>query len=142
MNAEERLIAYLCQNPGTEHMDTHHAEVARQILAQHSKELAEASPWPWDTADMGVIPLADLLRATSTALADRTDIAATDDPLTLLRCLHATVQALTEITPGALAAADITNAPGTTDGIANIPGLVALGLKGATSALWDAYNAV
>lgn len=41
MTALDRLTAYLCQQPGTEHMDAHHADMARQILVQHARELAE-----------------------------------------------------------------------------------------------------
>lgn len=133
MTALDRLTAYLCQQPGTENLDAHHADFARQILDQHARELAEQP--------QTVIGLADRLRETATALANRADIAATDDPLTLLRCLHATVEALALIAPDALVAADITEAPDNSEGIANIPALVALGLKGATNALWDACNA-
>lgn len=194
MNAEDRLTAYLCQQPDTEHMDAHHADMARQILAQHAKELGregDASYWRqrfeneanvrWDdgcppggmvcatcgepvesepcaehnpktilaaqtaTTELRVISLADQLRATATALADLNPavIAATDDPLTLLRCLHSTVEALSSVTPSALAAADLDGkAPYTGSGVADIPGRVAVGLGSATNALWDAYNAV
>jgi hypothetical protein len=138
MNALDRLTAYLCQRPGTGHMDAHHADVARQILTQHARELAAAG-----AGESGVISLADRLREAATALAARSDIAETDDPLTLLRCLHATVEALREIAPAALAAADL---DGKTvymgAGVADIPGRVAVGLGSATNALWDAYNSI
>ena len=44
MSARDRLTAYLCQHPGTERMDTHHAEFARTVLGEHRAEvLAEAA---------------------------------------------------------------------------------------------------
>lgn len=41
MSAEERLTAYLCSNPGNEHMDGEYAAFAARLLRQHAHELAE-----------------------------------------------------------------------------------------------------
>lgn len=145
MNALERLTAHLCSHPGGESLDAHHAETARQILDQHAQELAarQSKLLFGRTEGLEVIQLADQLRETATALAAREDVAATDDPVTLLRCLHATVEALREIAPAALTAADLDGKTVYTGaGVADIPGRVALGLSGATNALWDAYNSV
>lgn len=145
MNALERLTADLCSHTGTEAMDERHAEFAREILAQHAQEIAagQSKCRFGRTEGLEVVQLADQLRETATALAAREDIAATDDPLTLLRCLHETVGALREIAPAALAAADLTGkTPYTGAGVADIPGRVAVGLGGATNALWDAYNSI
>ena len=148
MTAEQRLIAYLCQRAGTEHMDAHHASMARQILAQHAGEIAASrrnSP-SGRTEGLDAIQLADMLRDASTALArlDRKEIENTDDPLTLMRCLYETVEALAEIAPHALTAARLdpqAAAPSGT-GVADIPGRVTVGLGSASAALWDAYNSI
>jgi hypothetical protein len=137
VNALERLTAYLCQQPGTGHMDAHHADFARQVLGQHAQELAAAA------GESGVIPLADRLRETATTLAARSDVATTDDPLTLMRCLHSTLEALAGIAPAALAAADLDGKTSYTGaGVAGIPGRLNVGLASATNALWDAYNSI
>lgn len=41
MSALERLTAYLCSNPGSEHMDEEYAAFAARLLDQHAHELAE-----------------------------------------------------------------------------------------------------
>lgn len=41
MDALERLTAYLCSNPGNEHMDEQYAVFAARLLRQHAHELAE-----------------------------------------------------------------------------------------------------
>lgn len=60
MRTLERLTAYLRSRPGTEGMDTHHAELAQRILDQHAHELAEEiraeasdlDGWPQTQHDM------------------------------------------------------------------------------------------
>lgn len=146
MNAEERLIADLCSHTGTEAMDEHHAEFARQILDQHAQELAarQSKCRFGRTEGLEVIQLADMLRETATALAAREDIAATDDPLTLLCCLHETVGALFEIAPAVITAARL-NPEATTGedaGVAEIHHNVTQGLARAYNALRDATNCV
>lgn len=200
MNALERLTAALCSRPGTENMDRHHADLARQILDQHAKELGrerDASYWRqrfeteanvrWDDGcppggmvcatcgepvesepcpehnpkaivaaghkllfgrieGFGVVQLADMLREDATALValGEDEVASTDDPLTLMRCLHATVGALSEIAPAALTAARLNpEATAAEDAsVAAIHDHVTQGLARAHNALRDATDCI
>lgn len=149
MNAEERLTAYLCQQPGTQRMDQHHADMARAILNQHAEEIAaKGSSVPFGrTEGLGVIQLADMLHEDATALnaLGAEWIAGTDDPLTLIRCLHATIGALVAIAPAALTAARL-NPESITTGegpeVADIYGHITQGLARAHNALRDATDCV
>lgn len=142
MNAEERLSAYLCSRPGTERMDQHHADFARDILNQHAKELADArSSIPFGRTE-GLTPdqLADMLRDDAIALAASIENAATvDDPLTLVRCLHATVEALTAIAPAAF---DAAWAGSDNNATHDIRCHVRDGLTLAQEGLWAAANSI
>jgi hypothetical protein len=149
MNAQQRLTAYLCSRPGSENMDAYHADFARQILDQHAKEIAarQSSVRFGRTEGLEVTQLGDLLREDATALAvlDADRIAATDDPLTLIRCLHETVAALTEITPAALTAARLNPDAITSEegpDVADIYGNITQGLARAHDALRDATDCI
>jgi hypothetical protein len=146
VNAEERLTAYLCSRPGSEALDEHHAEFARQILDQHAQEIvARQSKLRFGlTEGLEVVQLADQLREAATTLAAREDIATTDDPLTLVRCIHETVGALFEIAPAVLTAARLNPEAVTTEdaGVAAIHHNVTQGLARAYNALRDATNCV
>lgn len=148
MNALERLTAYLCQQPGSENLDTHHAEFAKSLLDQHAEEIAARHSVIrfGRTEGLGVTQLADMLREDATALAalGEEEIAATDDPLTLLRCLHAAVGALFEIAGPALAAARLNQEATTGEGpdVAAIHDNITKGLTQAHNALRDATDCV
>lgn len=148
MNAQQRLTAYLRSRPGTENMDQYHADYARQILDQHAQEIAarQSSIHFGRTEGLDAVQLADMLREDATALnaLGEDQVAATDDPLTLIRCLHETVGALWEIAPAVLAAARLN--PGATKDespeVASIHRNVTEGLARAYNALRDATDCV
>lgn len=146
MTALERLTDYLCSQPGNGNTDAQNAYMARQILDQHKRELGVGSSVRFGrTEGLEAVQLADMLREDATALAALGDqVAATDDPLTLIRCLHATVGALFEVAPAALTAARLNPeaAKGESESVAAIYGSVTQSLARAYNALRDATDCI
>jgi hypothetical protein len=85
------------------------------------------------------VSLTDQLRAAAEGFRDA-EIASTDDPLTIVKNLHATLEALRDAWPAVAKAASFEDPSG--DEATEFTDDISRGLNLATSGLWDASNSI